>query len=655
MVQLKYRPDIDGLRSLAVLPVVLFHAGVAGFSGGFVGVDIFFVISGYLITSIIMREITEGSFTYLDFWARRARRILPASVAMMLMVFVVGWFVMAPDDYFELARSARAQAFFAGNHYFWAESGYFDGPSELKPLLHTWSLAVEEQFYLVFPILFLFLHRFVPTQKYKVLIGVFLLSLIGSAVAVHDYPSTVFYLLPGRAWELLIGSLVAIYGHRSIQSAWLSELLSAIGFTMILYSIIFFNSAMVFPGLSAVIPTLGTALLIWTNTHHQTATKRILSLPVLVGVGLISYSLYLWHWPIMVFFRYSSVDELATEEKLVLVIISILVGYLSWKYIETPFRTRKLFPADKRLLVVACVSLLTIAVIGQIIRRADGYPPRLPEQALRYAQAAEWTDEQEKCSDIGAQEIRKGAFCSAGTKNLAGHKIFFWGDSHAAALYPAVKAAALEANGFVLHAAKNGCAGLKGSLRKDYPECVEFNDAILGQIDVLDVDAVILASRWSVLVHGKHEEQGAERFRVMLGDDEKSPEKARIILKEYLLNTIQAFQSRGIQVWIVREVPFQGVDVPHELTKRALKSQEVSGLGVTTEQHHDRQKVINEIFRELESEGVKFLDPAPNLCFDGFCPAALGGRALYRDDDHLSVDGALSVREMLRPVFSQPR
>lgn len=210
MSNISYRPDIDGLRALAIIPVLLFHVGIAGFGGGFVGVDVFFVISGYLITSIIAREVEAGEFTFSNFWARRARRILPASILMMIGCLVAGWFILAPDDYFDLGRSAREQAYFAGNFYFWKESGYFDGPSELKPLLHTWSLAVEEQFYFVFPLLFILAHRFFVNHKLSFFVLVFIASFVASVILVDDYPSSTFYLLHTRAWELLVGGLIAI-------------------------------------------------------------------------------------------------------------------------------------------------------------------------------------------------------------------------------------------------------------------------------------------------------------------------------------------------------------------------------------------------------------------------------------------------------------
>lgn len=649
MSQLKYRPDVDGLRAIAILPVVLFHAGISGFSGGFVGVDVFFVISGYLITSIIMREVNENNFAYTDFWARRARRILPASALMIVMVLIAGWFCMAPLDYFELARSARSQAYFAGNFYFWEEAGYFEGASELKPLLHTWSLAVEEQFYLLFPLLFLFFHRFFPSIKYFALVLVFIASFAGGAIAIHENPDGVFYLLPGRAWELLMGSLVAIYGSRSVKNPLLSEVISLSGLAMILYSIAFFNASTVFPGINALLPTLGAALIIWTNTHHDTRVKKLLSFRFFVWFGLISYSLYLWHWPVLVFARYLSIEEQQLPDKLLLVGISIVLGYLSWKYIETPFRKKQWLPTNARILAGAFLSIMVIATIAQTIRRAEGYPPRLPERALNYARAAEWSDEQKACADLEPRAIKQNKFCRVTPENSKGKPVFFWGDSHATAFFPGIKEKAFEYHISIIHASKSGCASLLGRLRVDFPECMEFNQAVMEQLDTLDVDTIILANRWSALVYGQREKEGVAP--VMLGEGTKTVDNAKVLFKEYLFNTITELRSRGIEVWLIREVPFQKTDIPHLLTRMALKNQDVSPVGVSRAQHAEDRAFVDEVFDGIHMEGVRIIDPTANLCDEHFCPASLNGKSLYRDDDHLSVDGSLYAADVFDPVF----
>ncbi|MEC8429514.1 MAG: acyltransferase family protein, partial [Pseudomonadota bacterium] len=484
MSNISYRPDIDGLRALAIIPVLLFHVGIAGFGGGFVGVDVFLVISGYLITSIIAREVEAGEFTFSNFWARRARRILPASILMMIGCLVAGWFILAPDDYFDLGRSAREQAYFAGNFYFWKESGYFDGPSELKPLLHTWSLAVEEQFYFVFPLLFILAHRFFANHKLSFFVLVFIASFVASVMLVDDYPSSTFYLLHTRAWELLVGGLIAIAPARQGVKAGTSELISLIGLAMIVYAIARYDHSTTFPGATALLPTLGTGAIIWANTYHKTMVSKLLSLKVFVTIGLISYSLYLYHWPLIAFTRYQAVGgELDTVHQAFLIVGSFVLAYLSWKFVETPFRKKSLFPTNKKILTASLSVLVVVAVAGQMIRKTEGYPERLPPHVLAYAEASSWAKYQKRCYKLTPEDIKNGEICRFGEGQDGSTTLLFWGDSHAAAYLPAVRAKAEEHSVLTLHASDSACPPIAGAERPNDEECVKFNAIMLEQID----------------------------------------------------------------------------------------------------------------------------------------------------------------------------
>lgn len=435
MSSLPYRRDIDGLRALAILPVVFYHLGLGGFTGGYVGVDVFLVISGYLITSIIRREQQAGRFSFVDFWARRARRILPALFVMMAASLVIGWFLMAPRDYEELGRSVRYQTMFASNILFWKQDGYFDAASEFKPLLHTWSLSVEEQFYILFPLLLAAVSGRLLRWRLAILLAVLALSLAASVWAVNQRPGSAFFLLPMRAWELLAGAALALLpGASRGHSQWSLQLAATLGIAAILLPVFFYDSDTPFPGLAALPAVLGTALLIWANGAGDTWVRRLLGWQPLVWFGLISYSLYLWHWPLYVFVQYHALETLGLPARLGLLAASIGLAALSLYYVEAPFRERKLFAGRRQMLGAALCSLLLLGVVGQLVRHYDGVPSRLSEEALRYAKASKWRDGQTDCM-FDKKALSQESICRFPAELAAERPLLVsWGDSHSAAL-----------------------------------------------------------------------------------------------------------------------------------------------------------------------------------------------------------------------------
>ena len=337
----KYRPDIDGLRALAILPVLLFHADL-GCTGGFVGVDVFFVISGFLITSLILKEINSDAFSLIRFWERRIRRIIPALIVVIAVTLLAGWFLYLPEDFCSVGKSVMAQVTLMSNVYFWRLTGYFAAGVDTKPLLHTWSLAVEEQFYVFFPLLLIFLARMKRFSFAKTIfwlgIGSFVLSVIGS----YTKPAATFYLLPTRAWELMIGAFLAAIPEKQVSNPWLNETVGLTGLGLILFSILYYSQDTRFPGLAAIPPCFGAAMIIVSGSGKSTLIGRVLTLRPSVFIGLISYPLYLWHWPLLVFSKYLAIKPQSTEIRVVLLMVSAALATLSWKYIETPFRKRRI-------------------------------------------------------------------------------------------------------------------------------------------------------------------------------------------------------------------------------------------------------------------------------------------------------------------------
>jgi len=343
---MKYRREIDGLRAVAVLPIIFFHAGFKTFEGGFIGVDVFFVISGYLITTIILSDMNNQKFSIVTFYERRARRILPALFFVMLCCLPFAWMWLLPDQLKDFSKSLSAVSVFSSNISFWLEKDYFDVASELKPLLHTWSLAVEEQYYLLFPLFLMALWKLRKRWIFGALIVVGAVSLVVAQWGAYHKPWATFFLLPTRGWELAIGALIAFYFLYKREHAEFiksrkktSEVLGGIGLLLICYSVFTFDKFTPFPSLYALVPTIGTGLIIIFSTP-ETFVGRFLGIKPLVSIGLISYSIYLWHQPLFVFARHISFEEPKIILLLVLIALSILLAYGSWRFVETPFRDK---------------------------------------------------------------------------------------------------------------------------------------------------------------------------------------------------------------------------------------------------------------------------------------------------------------------------
>lgn len=372
-----YRPEIDGLRALAVLPVILFHAGFETFSGGFVGVDVFFVISGYLITTIILKELEQGDFSIARFYERRARRILPALFLVMFVCIPFAWLWLLPDDMQRFSQSLVAVSTFVSNLLFWQESGYFDTAAELKPLLHTWSLAVEEQYYVLFP---LFLVLVWPFGKRWILVLLALGAVLSLSLAEWGSfrrPAATFYLLPTRGWELLLGALIAFYlskDNRLKAAGVTGEIAGALGLVLILYPIFTFDKQTPFPGLYALVPTFGAALVILFSTQ-QTLIGKIVGNKLFVSIGLISYSAYLWHQPILAFARHRVSVDLKVGLVWALIALTFVLAVLSWKFVELPLRSRGRF-SRKTILVLSVISASFFIMFGTYGNYTSGFKER---------------------------------------------------------------------------------------------------------------------------------------------------------------------------------------------------------------------------------------------------------------------------------------
>lgn len=625
---LRYRPDIDGLRAIAVLAVIFFHAGL-GVPGGFVGVDVFFVISGYLISGLILKDLEQDQFSLIDFWSRRVRRIFPALLVMVLFCLGIGWFFLLPADFNQLGQSVVAQTFLVSNVYFWQHSGYFDRLSETMPLLHTWSLAVEEQFYLFFPFFLIALKRLSWRGRLVVTLLVALISLFWCIHESHADATANFYLLPTRAWELLIGALALMLSASGGTPRWLREGVALAACGAIFYAIFYYNRGTRFPGTTALLPCGGAALLIWANTGATTLTGKILALPPLVFIGLISYSLYLWHWPILVFFKYWILRPLTIWQSGVLLGTSFVLAVVSWKWVETPFRRRTLCKGRIQILAFGGVASAVLVVLGLIIHEARGIPSRFPPRILAYANAAFDRGIQ---TEVLLDDVRKEKFIKLGDSQVTTPPRFLiWGDSHARMILPMLDALCREHGVQGLAATHSLQAPLLGyELPGKGEEEKAYSDAVMKFIQKRRIPEVILVAAWS-----SYQPQVPAEFRACLEQ------------------TLQQLRASGAKVWIMRQVPRPGVDVPRALASYAFfGGKDPRGPVFSLDDYYRNSRSQDEAFRGLAVPGVTILDPAPLfLDSQNRIRVVEDDKPLYFDQGHLSPAGAKKLHPLFVPLF----
>ncbi len=663
-----YRADIDGLRAVAVVLVLLFHAGL-GFSGGFVGVDVFFVISGYLITGLILKEQQAGSFRIAEFWARRIRRIVPAVTVVVAATLVAGAVMLLPSDFEDLAKSAAAQQLISSNLFFWKQTGYFDGPAELKPLLHTWSLAVEEQFYLAYPVMLVIARRWPRRFLALALIAGTIVSFGICEYVVRWDQSAAFFLLPTRAWEMLLGGAVCVVPMSGKQATWLTNLLSWVGFACILGSAWCFDASTRFPGAAALLPCLGAALLIHANSQDPGWLGRRLSARPVVFVGRLSYSLYLWHWPLLVFARHGLGEELSAAARMLVLVASFALAYLSWRFVETPFRSPRLGKFSWRPYQAMAVSGTALLAVSLAVVTTAGMPLRFSTDVLQYDTTANVAPHAE--FEVAASVAARGDFPVLGRDSQAGLHAgleaearidcLVWGDSHAMVLGQLSREIAVDSNLRCAFATRSGIAPLLGvwSEKSGRQQSAQWSDDVLRFVEAREIRNVILVARWSYYVDADHPSRAAVD---QVSIDVPSPrskasrvQRSKQALCRGLNRTIDRLTSRGIKVWIMWEVPCQSRN-PNRAFARTAMFGTPRPVGDSRRQHRLRQQNVRDAFLQLRNENFTLLDPSTH-CFDdaGNSKIADAGGSFYWDDDHLTGHGAETLlRKLLAPAFLLP-
>ena len=674
---ISYRKEIDGLRAIAVIPVVFFHAGISSFSGGYVGVDVFFVISGYLITSLIVAEKEKEEFSIINFYERRARRILPALFFMSLVCVPFSFLLMSPSQLKEFSDSLISIPLFVSNFVFWGESGYFSSAAEEKPLLHTWSLAVEEQYYLLFPIFILIFWKL----KKEILVSIIfitsilsiLLAQFGSNLAsqppfydeVFRYnaiPDFAFFLAPTRAWELLFGSLTAFFLLKERKNKFfVSQILSLTGMSMIIFSIIAFDSSTSFPGFSALIPVLGTILII-IYAKEGTLIYKLLSLRPLVFFGLISYSIYLWHQPLFAFTRLSSINSPSVMTYVILSLISFFLGWLSWKYIEAPFRKKDFFTRKQIFLSSLIVGLFIIS-IGVIGVSSNGFIERFSQKELKAIQPEKFSNSICKWTSP-IEEYPNLEFCEFGDLNSLKKSIVLYGDSHADSLTSSLDKSLKEKKLKGIKIINSYCEPVIGFYNKKNANifsknrCEEIFSKILIEIKKINVEHVIIFNRWSFRffpvkdqisqLNFNNEEGGIEyvkNFREYLAFDGINFTSDGESKKNTFNKFIKSFLDKEIKVKLIYPLP----EVGWNLSKLNMVNSIFNGsipdkVSTSVQVFNKRQNFSNYVLDSLKDSAFLeriYLDKI--FCsetYKGRCIAQIDGIPFYYDSNHLSNKGA---------------
>ena len=652
-----YRPEIDGLRAIAVIPVIFFHAGFEAFKGGFVGVDVFFVISGYLITSIILDEIRVGKFSLLKFYERRARRILPALYFVTLVTLPFAWFWLLPVDIKEFSQSLVAASAFASNFFFWLRTGYFNTANELKPLLHTWSLGVEVQFYLLFPLPFVLLLKYGKRPSVVILFVLAILSLLVAQWFSARHPSAGFFLLPTRGWELLMGAVLAtglpleMAQHRRKR-----EILSVAGILMIVYAIQRFDANTPYPGFYALVPTVGTAILIACATGH-TLVGRLLGWKPLVGLGLISYSAYLWHQPLFAMARLRSIEPLGLSAFVALTLTALALAFLSWKYIELPFRNGKSI-GRRKLLVFFLAFFSFFFFFGFFAHITGGYPGRQPQLASILSTK---TVNSSRCMNVPntAAQLAVGDACKMGMGSAPNMAVI--GDSHAGAIFDALDADSKK-RPFAFYAMSNGfCAPILNGFRMDrYAlDCPAKTQAFMNfVIKSPQVHYVVLFAQWPYYVNGFRDDGYNAKPDLSLAIDNDGAartvgENAQVFARS-IRKTVALLHEAGKHVIVITPVPeFHRPVMPTILKHvRFGESADIQANApvVSLAEYAERNAEVLAAFKDLPN--ITLVDSSSVFCNAETCSSVdVAGNILYSDTNHVTEFGArLLVQKIMKSI-----
>jgi peptidoglycan/LPS O-acetylase OafA/YrhL len=665
-----YRPDIDGLRAIAIISVIAFHARVALCSGGFVGVDVFLVISGYLIGSLVYREVREGRFSFLHFYERRAKRILPALLSVLLVCNVLAFVLLSPLELRDYCAQSFSAVASSSNIFYWLRSNYFNPVTALKPLLMTWSLGIEEQFYLLFPLTLVLLHTRAKRYVFAVVGGTCAVSFILCVACVNMYPAAAFYLLPMRAWEFGLGVLIAV---REVQqdgpvqlSAAAANVVAWLGLAMIIAPVLVYSEGTRFPGFAALLPTAGASCLI--NSRDSFINRRLLASRPMVFIGLVSYSWYLWHWPLLSFARIVCGGLISVPRAVGIALASLALAIGSYYWIEQPFRSST--TATGRIFAGYAIVLIVLGAIPLIGYSRAGWPDRVPE----LVQVEKTVRQTENNICLAGYDVSTPQLKAPCLVESAGPKLALLGDSHAAALGTAMRQLAIGHGYGFEELTKAACPPLPSApfhwaQRPTFEAtCSSFNRAVFQQMMTdRSITIIVLAGSWSSLCSdGNNQDCYLNNPR---------PEKEKLGPAGYrnlyagLLETISLLRSSGKHVFVVTDVPTFALD-PMSIVRNSvmrsrgelasLLSPQVFSFGAVEESSliTPADRVTDFEVRQAASEGgAQIIDLARNLCPGSRCRFVDNGILLYADSNHLTPAGAeyaLRGQDPLSEIQTRP-
>jgi len=659
MKKTTYRPEIDGLRAIAVLAVIIFHAGVEQLSGGFIGVDIFYVISGFLITAIIINSLEKKSFSYAGFYARRAKRLLPAALMMILVTVAFAAVILSPEKYYQLAKSAEFSTLFMANIWFMKHSGYFDLSTQISPLVHMWSLSIEEQFYFCYPFLLAVAYKFRKLQAiYLSIVFIIISTFLLNISLVNTYPNFTFYMLPTRAWELGIGALIHFLPPLRHKQANLASALSFTGFVAIFYSLFSISENDAYPGYLAAIPTLATAAIIYSLHHHNNLLKKLLVNKNLVFIGQISYSSYLWHWPIIVFYRiYINERAFNFTEIVALILISLLTGFLSWKYVENHFRYKE--HTNKQVFNITGMAIAISVILIASVLVTRGFSDRVSEDLAKISnkklmRSLPCVEQIKPFSAIDEQ------FCVIGVPwQSADKKGIVWGDSHSLHFGQLLHLLAKK-QGVSLIIAPRKCPAYLNEryIKSHYPKYPNFNShcTFRNQVtlnwlqDHHEVNLVILAASWSAQHRMHYTDQYLEnKSNAKL--NKKNPDIGASLSKV-------AFRALLAQLTDKKILLMGDIPRPNKNLNECAFSQETILLRqkcepnqykyldakTTLAWHKSSDQVIQKISQEYDN--VTAIIPTELMCNKKHCQTFINKELIYRDDNHIRSNLSLQTAEI---------
>lgn len=664
--KLQYRADLDGIRSLAVISVILFHYGISIFSGGYVGVDIFFVLSGYLISSIIFNQLDSDTFCFKNFYFRRFRRLFPVYIVVMLVTLALAFKFMLPQDFREFGQSLLASTLYVSNILFFLEAGYFDSASHLKPLLHTWSLSVEEQFYIFFPVLAWLISKVNKKAWLPIFLILTLASFSAAVYMISQDNNAVFFLYPYRAWEMFLGTLLALGVVPQLKKTYLVNGISILALAGMVFSIIYYGEQTLFPGMSALLPCLATVLLVYAGMSESGWVQKLFSTQILVFLGKLSYSLYLWHWPIYVLFVYNIAGELVWTHIVMMMVLTFVASYLSWRYIEAPFREGKVIfsKSIKGVFGAVFISSLIMICIGFYIHKTNGMPQRLDAKTAEFALAAgDLFGDLNGCLEEGNDVHPDIGFCEINKPFEAESYTLIWGDSHGGAYKRGYTDAVADLNSSAFLAWTGGCPPLLGISKDETAsskiiddKCPPRNRAVLDLIkNDKRINAVVLVGRWSYYLNGNGVGVDAHNKINIWPEGRQKP--MRFNHEELLVSafhkTIAEIKAQGLRVFVVEQPPEFSRFIARPLAINLLNGSadfEKSIAEMTVEPYANvmsRQGVFLDAMNKAEQDGdVRVLRTHHYFCKDTQCSLMKDGAPLYFDNNHVSSAGAVKINGM---------